>query len=290
LGCNYRRIAIVGEEKILLGAVVLMDESGQPRISPHVFTQYQGILFSSIYVEWPIHRRAKVGLDLVNQLLEACVIHHKRFIFCLHHNFEDLRALQWLNYHASESERVDIKLAYTGLIELRKHASFDAYLSTIRSVKRQEYRKASLLSISSEGPDGIDVLASLHRMTFERQGAQYDNEQEVLLRSIASSALNHSYGELLVCRMPSGEPIAATLFLRDSHTAYYLFGANHPSYRKTGASTFLVLENVRRAYDVGLRDVDLVGINSPARGDFKTSLNAKPVAYFLAAWNPSGSN
>ena len=68
--CNYRRIAIIGDEKILLGAVILMDENGLPRISPHVFTQYQGILFSSIYTEWPIHRRAKVGLDLVNQLLD----------------------------------------------------------------------------------------------------------------------------------------------------------------------------------------------------------------------------
>jgi hypothetical protein len=236
---------------------------------------------------WPIHRRAKVGLELIGLLLDACVTRYQRFSFCLHHCFDDLRAFQWLNYHAGDDEKINIRVAYTGLIDLGKEASFDAYLATIRSVKRQEYRKASLLPVANEGLEGIDVLASLHRMTFERQDVVYDPKQEVLLRSIASSALRHSYGDLLVCRMPSGEPVAATLFLRDTHSSYYLFGANHPLYRKSGAGTYLVLENIRRAYETGLREVDLVGINSPARGDFKTSLNAKPVAYFLATWNPS---
>jgi hypothetical protein len=60
--------------------------------------------------------------------------------------------------------------------------------------------------------------------------------------------------------------------------------ANHPEFRKTGCGTYLMIENIRRWQRKGLAAVDFVGINSPNRGDFKTSFNAVPVPYFLATW------
>ena len=105
-----------------------------------------------------------------------------------------------------------------------------------------------------------------------------------LLRSIASAAVEGGFGELLLFCAENGEATAATLFLHDVKTAYYLFGANHPDHRKSGAGTYLILESMRRAFDRGICNIDMVGINSPNRGDYKTSLNARPVPYFTATW------
>ena len=62
--------------------------------------------------------------------------------------------------------------------------------------------------------------------------------------------------------------------------SYYLIGANDPNYRKDGAGGFVVLEQIRYCIEQGLSYEDFMGINSPLRGDFKTSLNADPVSYF----------
>jgi hypothetical protein len=37
--------------------------------------------------------------------------------------------------------------------------------------------------------------------------------------------------------------------------------------------------------DNGMKMVDFGGINSPNRGDFKISFNAKPVPYFITSWD-----
>src|SRR5262249_12920131 len=78
-----------------------------------------------------------------------------------------------------------------------------------------------------------------------------------------------------------GEVAGANLFLFDRSCGYYMFGANDPEYRKTGAGTLLLAHSIRHCMERGLESVDVVGINSPNRGDFKTSFNAAPSAYHV---------
>ena len=74
------------------------------------------------------------------------------------------------------------------------------------------------------------------------------------------------------------------MFLYDEHTAYYLVAANDPAFRNGGVSTLLFLSGVAAGLRRGVRAIDVVGMNSPARGDFKTSFGAGPVPYFVANW------
>src|SRR6202008_3429589 len=102
-----------------------------------------------------------------------------------------------------------------------------------------------------------------------------------LVERIASKAFSAGKGELTFCTLSNGELASANLFLKDKHTAYYLVGANDPEARNRGARVQLLLKKVEAAFGEGLAAVDVCGINSPARGDFKTSLNACPVPYFV---------
>ena len=89
---------------------------------------------------------------------------------------------------------------------------------------------------------------------------------------------------LLLC-VDDGDSLAsASLFLHDRRCAYHVTGGNDPDYRGTFSGTLLFMENVRRAIERGAQAVDVVGMNSPARGSFKSSCNAAVVPYFVATW------
>jgi lipid II:glycine glycyltransferase (peptidoglycan interpeptide bridge formation enzyme) len=59
-----------------------------------------------------------------------------------------------------------------------------------------------------------------------------------------------------------------------------VFGATKPEMRHSGAATKLMFENIYRAKESGIQELDFVGVNSPQRGDFKLSFNAELKLYF----------
>src|SRR5262249_31007636 len=159
------------------------------------------------------------------------------------------------------------------------------YLDSIRTLRRREYRRCQANGFTIEPSNDLEMLIRLHRLTFARQGIDSDEQEARLLRSVARAALEQGFGELLTCRTPKGDVASATLFLYDQHCGYYLVGANDPEYRNSGSGSYLMLENIRRCQAKGMAAVDFIGINSPNRGDFKTSFNAMPVPYFTLAWS-----
>ena len=78
--------------------------------------------------------------------------------------------------------------------------------------------------------------------------------------------------------------MSASLFLFDNKCAYYLIGANNPAYRKFGVGTFVLYQQIKKSMELGLRRIDFVGINSPNRGDYKISFNAKSTPYYTLNW------
>lgn len=269
--------------RLLAGAIVLLEDK-QPLQAPYPYTMYQGILFSGHSLGIPLHRRAKWGLDVTDSLIAGLAEQYDLLSFCLHYNHNDLRAIQWFNYHEAHLGQFKITLQYTGLINLQAFNNFDEYLLTIRQTRRNVYRQCITNGLTVEISQDIDLLNRLHQLTFERQSVSLDDKLNSLVWSIATAAIHHDFGELLICRNKNGEAASATLFIYDDKCGYYLFGANDPAHHKTNSGTYLLLENIRRCQARGLKWVDVVGINSPQRGDFKTSFNAVPVPYFIVNW------
>src|SRR5438105_8455718 len=233
---------------------------------------YQGLLWAEKIDSLPSHSRTKVGLEVIEFLLRELEKEFTRISFCLHHRFEDLRGFSWFHHHEPELGQFRIDLRYTGMLNLLDVSDFDSYLASIRTTRRQEYRKAERAGFTIEPSTDLRLLSRLHSQTFERQGIQRNEEEAASLAAIAAAALAKGFGRLLICKDASGVPACATLFLEDHRCAYYWVAANDPDYRNTGSSTYLMLENIRHYKEAGrIAAVDFVGINSPNRGDFKTS-------------------
>jgi len=280
LADDYELPVIEEGGHITMGAVVMLHD-GAVLPAPYPLTMYHGALCCAESERMPHHRCARWLPERVEFLLAAMARRYTRISLCLSHRFQDIRGFQWFNYHEPGRGTFAAKIGYTGLLGLHAVVDFDTLLAQVRTVRRQEYRMGVERGLNIEPSSDVQLLNRLHAATFKRQGVTRSVEEEKVLLAVSEAAVRSGFGELLVCRLGDGEPASATLFLYDERYAYYYIGANDPEYRDTGSGTFLVLENIRRALERRLAAVDFVGINSPRRGDFKTSFNARPVPYYM---------
>ena len=274
---EYDLLFVAKGELILAGVVIIKGDDGIPTIDSFM---YQGVLFSKYIESLPSHKKNKKQLDIIEFLLIELESIYGSISLSLHHSLNDLRGFQWHNYHNSGSLQPSLNLNYTGLLDLKKAESFDQILMDVRTVRRQEYNRCVRNEFTIEESNDISILDFLHEKTFERQGLKRSKSEVFLATELARESLKKGIGRLLICRNNEGVPASACLFLFDDKTGYYLIGANDPDYRKDGTGGYVVFEQIRHCIEQGLHYVDFMGINSPLRGDFKTSFNASPKAYF----------
>lgn len=281
LGVDYERWFVL-EGGNPVAAAIILQPSKENFKAPHDYTLYQGIAFAPENV--PVHSKVSKQLKTTGYLCKELTARYRNISFCLHHSIHDLRALQWLNYHKPEQGQFKIELYYTALLDLQGIGSFEEYLKNIRESRFYEYKKAKSRNYSLVQSTDLEVFLNLYKDTFKRQELELPAYQLNTVSSIARRVLDERFGKMDLCVDENGEPASATIFLYDENCAYYLFGANAPAYRNTGASTYLLLENIRYFRDLGFHFVDFIGVNSPNRGDYKTSYNAIPVPFFTATW------
>ena len=274
---SYDLFLVTNGKLILSGVIIIKGDDGVPVINPFM---YQGLLFSEYIESLSSHKKIKKQLEIIQFFLIELESKYGPISLSLHHSLNDLRGFQWHNYHNSKGLQPALDLNYTGILDLKKVGIFEKVLKNARTVRRQEYKKCIKNGFTLEESNDMSILDSLHEKTFERQGKKRSRAEFFLATELAKESLDKGFGRLLICRNIKGTPTSASLFLFDNKTGYYLVGANDPQYRKDGTGGYVVFEQIRYCIEKGLSYVDFMGINSPFRGDFKTSFNADPKSYY----------
>ena len=258
-----------------LAGVVVMENGDLMRVAPFPYTPYQGIMFSRSVSAQKNFKRVTREFRLTEYLIQVLSERYRNFSMVLSPAFEDLRAFLWHNYHKANSSRFTITNRYTATLDLSDF-SLDNYLKNIRTVRRQEFKKTTAVITETED---TALFMNLYVKTFERQEIALHPQQLELINGIVTSALANSIGRLSMATTMDGVA-SMSLFVFDSHTAYYLFGANNPELRNSGESTALMIEGISTMAKLGLSKIDFVGVNSPNRGDYKLSFNSVLTPYF----------
>ena len=259
--------------ELLAGAAIMQDGNQMAR-APFAFTPHQGILFAKCISSLGQQKRLTAEFRITTFFIESLLNSFFNFSMALSPYFKDLRPFQWHNYGKNELPQFEIRQRYTGHLSL---IDFDIniYLSTVRNVRRQEYKKTRAVIDPSHD---LKSFLKLYQQTFDRQGIVIDNQTLSLVESICSKALESGYGHLS-CAQVDGQAASMAFFVTDTKCAYYLFGANDPELRDANASSKLLIDNIAVFAARGLKRFDFVGVNSPQRGDFKLSFNAELVPY-----------
>ena len=271
-------------EAIVTGVPVLLD-GAKPIAGLPPFSMYVGPLLSGAVAAEPPHRRLPIVLRALEALLAALTGRYDALTFSMHYRWDDLRAFNWFNYHQPQAGQFALTTYYTGVLPLA-----DAnWLESIRKSRRQDADKAKKAGLACDLSEDIDLLSRIYLATFERQNIAVDVASMTALCSIARAAIRTGNGFLNVSRDRNGDALSANLIVHDRRSAYYLVGANDPAGRPFGAGTFVLVDSIRRSRELSLSTFDFVGINSPRRGDFKTSFNADPHLYIDAVWRRPAS-
>ena len=101
--------------------------------------------------------------------------------------------------------------------------------------------------------------------------------------NIISAGLKDRSGILRMLYNHNGDPVSGAYILSDETTDVYLFGANNTEFRDSYGPTRLLLESIKESFERNKTIFDFCGMNSPRRGEFKSSFNARVTPYFEMA-------
>ena len=258
---------------ILAGAAILQDGSQMAK-APFAFTPHQGMVFSKAVNQLSDQKRLTAEFRITEFFMKALLDVYANFSMAFSPYFKDLRPFLWHNHDKDGGPKFDVKLRYTGHIQLQNF-DLSTFLGQVRVVRRQEYKKTPAKIKPS---DDLATFMHLYQQTFERQGINVTPSTLSLVEAICDQAMSGGYGFLSAAWMD--ERVASmAFFVTDRHCAYYLFGANDPLMRDAHASSKLLLDNISEFAHQGFQRFDFVGVNSPFRGDFKLSFNAELIPY-----------
>jgi len=274
LGYRYKRYVFGLSGRPIALCCAIEDDSGQAVVTPD-YTPYQGLLFLDEGLRLP-RQRVLNEFRVTEYAIAALTERYRSIAMLLSWQFDDVRPFLWHHHHQPELGQFNVTPRYTAVLAL--DATDEAgFAMQARACRRQELRKGAAYIVREERD--IALFMELYAMTFARQDIAVPPANLALVARIVEDALRYGYGRLSSCVTPDGVA-AATLFLFDERRAYYLFGANRPDLRHTGASSRLMFENISYAKRRGLSELDFVGVNSPNRADFKLSFNPELKLYF----------
>lgn len=252
------------------GAPVCLGADGRP-IHPDLLPcLYHGVLTSGPTRE--NHSHYPRQMKLVERLLKLLTQEYPDLHLCNSWRLDDLRPVQWHNYHERQRGTFELALAYTAVLDLAAHKSFEHYLASIRSCRRQEYAKVMANPPQFCTAVQPDELLALYSSMFAAKGLPVAEVEAECLRGVCTAIQRKGLGDVFACR-EDGRLVAATVFLKDDRSAYYLYGMTAPERRKDFLNTALLLEAIRSFFYSGPSEVDFIGVNSPNRGDYKLSFN-----------------
>lgn len=285
LGLPHRQLAVWDGDRPLALVPVVETIGGEAMQRPP-FTPHLGILLLPDAQATLPRQRIDDAFTLTEWLAAELTRRYRRVELALHWAFDDLRALQWHNYHDAAAGQFRLTPRYTALLPLAGQTPASVRAAA-RSCRRQEEKKAAVCRLVDDPPLGR--FLDLYERTFARQDIALPGESLERVGRIACAAVQGGWGRLAGIEAADGSLAAATLFVHDARTSCYLFAANDPAQRNSGAATRLMFHNLDRALEQGLEAVDFVGVNSPNRGDFKLSFNPQLRLYFDASWSAPSS-
>jgi hypothetical protein len=271
----FRRCQVRSQGKVLAQVAVIEDDSGRKMVQAE-FTHYQGILFAPAPDGTLPRQRVVEEFRITEFLIGALCERYAEVAASLSPRFADVRPFLWHNYHEPALGQFRVQPRYTAVLDLQVAAD-EVFTAQARACRRQEWRKGAAFQVDREAD--VDDFLELYARTFARQGIALPQPTLDSVRSITAAALDGGYGALSGCATPQGMA-SMYLLLFDRTRAYYLFAANDPDLRNTGAASKLMFENIFDARARGMREFDFVGANSPNRSDFKLSFNPELTPYF----------
>ena len=260
------------------GVAVITENAAGVGLPLHSY--YVGIMFHPEAWNCKANRRTENCLIFTEALMDELSQHYDYLELCLHTSIQDIRGIDWFNYHTPELGRAVISPCYTAQAQLQPQ-------SQIRDEARGSRRREEKYACSREhlyfSLDGsVQELVNLYHESFKRQSIDVSEITLEVTRNFAEVVLKEQLGIVAVTRDQQGVAQTAGLMFFDYNGLVHLPVVGTSDTRYGG--TMLYFGMMDYAAEQGYKVMDFNGANSPKRGYFKHSIGAKAQLYFYVVW------
>jgi uncharacterized protein YwgA len=268
--CCYK-----GDE--LVGGVAVVEEKDGKNICPLVyFTPFLGVLFrNNDNMKNP--DRISLEKNIVFSLLEELEKKYHKIAFANHWGITDARPFYWHSY-GCKSYGYEVTLRYTSVVNL---CDIQKTFEDMDDDTKYEIRKAEKNNIKIMQEDDLEAFFNLQEATFKRQDIERPEFEKILVRKICSTLKEQGRCKTYFAKTESGVNSASAVIIWDNKRAYYMFGATDPETRNNGATSLLLWQIFKELSSDAIKEIDLVGVNSPKRGRFKIGFGGALLPYIF---------
>ena len=126
----------------------------------------------------------------------------------------------------------------------------------------------------------IISFIDFYKKTMNRQGIEVDTLLLINMKKLIDELLKQKVAKIYASYDELNEVGSMAFFGWDNKRAYYIFGASDPKKRSGQSGTSVIWDALYDLSKNGIKEVDMEGVNSPARGWFKLSFGGELKPYY----------
>lgn len=194
-------------------------------------------------------------------------------------NFLDTRPFLWYNYGEKNKKKFLVTPCYTSIIKIKSRKPSDVF-SEIDDVKRRDINK-----VLNDDNYRISYKINLPRIkkfyvdTMKRNKGNFDKYAFDKIFDFIETQTNKDK-VIQTTTYYHEKPLYSVLFLNDELSSCYLYGSGDVDTKNRYAGSLALWKAIEKSIEKKLNFIDLEGINSPYRGEYKLNFGGNIKSYY----------
>ena len=283
LQARCSRYFVYNKQELRAAFVIVEDPSGENAILDD-FLIYNGLAFGQTTTGQNHAQRLSEHFRITEFVAETLPTIYKNIEIPLTPATSDVRPFLWVN-HGTDAPKFRADVRYTSYLDISDFYQSErlediAAYNRAAKARRQIIRYAKRDQVHTEEEFDANSFVALYSKTMGRQDINVAQQENNKMRCLLESLNEKECIRMFSSRTKNGLVGSMACFAIDHQRAYYLFGANEPTLRDYHTGTSVLWDAFYILNGDGTNQVDLEGVNSPARGWFKLSFGGVLLPYY----------
>lgn len=194
-------------------------------------------------------------------------------------NFLDTRPFLWFNYGKINKNKYIVTPCYTSIINIELKSKNEIF-NEIDDVKKRDIKNV----IKNEDYKvcdkiNLNTIKRFYEDTMKKNKGTFDYYAYEKIFGFIEDQVK--YGKIIQnTTYYRDRPVYSVLFLNDDESSCYLYGSGDVEIKNRYAGSFALWKSIERSIELELKYIDLEGINSPFRGEYKLNFGGNIESYY----------
>lgn len=216
----------------------------------------------------------------LNELIVKEILsNYKKIDINLPINYLDTRPFLWFNYGEENKKKFQVTPCYTSIINIKSRTHTEIF-NEIDDVKKRDIKKVmndNNYKISNQ--INLDLIKKFYESTMKKNKGNFNiNAFNKIFKFIESQIKDSKVIQATTYYFE--KPIYSVLFLNDENSSCYLYGSGDVEIKNRYAGSLALWKAIEQSVDKQLNFIDLEGINSPHRGEYKLNFGGNIQSYY----------